>query len=137
MTAFKTYAPGTSRAPTTKAEFPTLILLLLPTVVTSTLGRSVRVSGYILYVGTYTIRGSKGIYAFRFDSGSGRLNPLGLQAKTENPSFFTVDSKRSLLYAVNEINDYRGTQSGSVCAYKVDGKNGRLHARRGPPPPGD
>ena len=84
-------------------------------------------SGYILYVGTYTIRGSKGIYAFRFDSGSGRLNPLGLQAKTENPSFFTVDSKRSLLYAVNEINDYRGTQSGSVCAYKVDGKNGRLH----------
>ena len=90
-------------------------------------GRSVRVSGYMLYVGTYTIRGSKGIYAFRFDSASGDLSPLGLQAETENPSFLTVDSKRALLYAVNEINDYRGGQSGSVRAYKVDGKKGRLH----------
>lgn len=101
------------------------ILLLLATVMTS-LERSANATSYLLYIGTYTIRGSEGIYAFRFDSNSGRLTPLGLQAKTENPSFLTIDSKRSLLFAVNEVNEYRGEPTGSVSVYKIERKTGRL-----------
>lgn len=102
------------------------ILLVSATLMTS-LEKSANASSYILYGGTYTVRGSEGIYAFRFDSDSGHLTPLGLQAKTDNPSFLTIDSKRSLLFAVNEVNEYRGKHTGSVSAYKIEGKTGRLH----------
>ena len=33
---------------------------------------------YLLYVGTYTDGQSKGIYAYRFDSDVGKLEPVGL-----------------------------------------------------------
>src|SRR5439155_18637088 len=35
---------------------------------------------YIAYIGTYTGKSSKGIYAFRFDASTGKLTPLGLAA---------------------------------------------------------
>ena len=41
----------------------------------------------IVYIGTYTGETSKGIYAFRFDDGSGELTPIGLVAETPSPSF--------------------------------------------------
>ncbi len=46
-------------------------------------------SEYYAYVGTYTQEGSdsKGIYAYRFDSSSQQLTPIGLAAQTINPSF--------------------------------------------------
>ena len=40
---------------------------------------------YLAYVGTYTDKGSKGIYAYRFDPSSGELGDLGLVATTDNP----------------------------------------------------
>src|SRR3954452_23014459 len=39
----------------------------------------------LLYIGTYTGPQSKGIYAYRFDSASGKLTPLGVAAETPNP----------------------------------------------------
>ena len=41
---------------------------------------------YVTYIGT-SGPNSKGIYAFRFNSKSGKLNPLGLVAETPRPSF--------------------------------------------------
>jgi len=38
--------------------------------------------GRLVYIGTYTGDSSKGIYAFRFDEGSGALSPVGLVAET-------------------------------------------------------
>ena len=35
----------------------------------------------LVYVGTYTQRGSKGIYVYRYDAASGALEDLGLAAK--------------------------------------------------------
>src|SRR2546427_818867 len=58
---------------------------------------------YLVYVGTYTIRGSQGIYAYRFDERTGQSVPLGLVAKTTSPSFLDVDPSRRFLYAVNEV----------------------------------
>ena len=42
-----------------------------------------------MYIGTYTGEASKGIYAFRFDDGSGALTAIGLVAETPSPSFLT------------------------------------------------
>jgi prolyl oligopeptidase len=77
---------------------------------------------YFAYVGTYTGRASEGIYVYRFDPATGAATPLGLAAKTENPSFLAVRPDGEYLYAVNEINP------GRVSAFRIDRKTGKLTA---------
>jgi 6-phosphogluconolactonase len=81
---------------------------------------------YLLYVGTYTEKDSKGIYAFRFDATSGDLTPAGLAAETINPSFLAVDPNHRFLYAVNEVPKYQGAVSGAVSAFAIDPLSGKL-----------
>src|SRR5262245_63269213 len=82
---------------------------------------------YIVYIGTYTGAKSKGIYAFRFDSATGRLTPLGLAAETENPSFLVLHPNRRFLYAVNEVDQFAGKKNnGSVSSFAVDKQTGKL-----------
>lgn len=81
---------------------------------------------YLVYVGTYTGPTSRGIYAYRFDAGTGKWTSLGLVAETTNPSFLTVAPSRRFLYAVNEVSDYQGQKSGSVSAFAVDRNSGKL-----------
>lgn len=81
---------------------------------------------YLAYVGTYTGPDSKGIQAFRFDAATGKSTPLGLVAETINPSFLAIDAGGRFLYAVNEVGDYKGGKSGSVSAFAIDRKTGKL-----------
>ena len=80
----------------------------------------------LIYVGTYTQHSGKGIYAFRFQISPPRLVALGVAAEASNPSFLVVHPNRRYLYAVNEDNLYQNRPSGSVSAYTIDEKNGRL-----------
>ena len=80
----------------------------------------------IAFVGTYTGAKSQGIYAFRFDTASGKLSPLGLVAQTKNPSFLSIHPNGRFLYAVNETDDYQGRKSGSVSAFSIDRHNAKL-----------
>lgn len=81
---------------------------------------------YLVYIGTYTGPKSQGIYAYRFDAATGRLNSLGLAATTVNPSFLAVHPNGRFLYAVNEITDYQGRKSGSISAFALDRRTGKL-----------
>ncbi len=83
-------------------------------------------SKYLVYVGTYTEKKSKGIYAFRFDPATGRLSALGLAAETVNPAFLAIDPSRRFLYAVNEISQCGGRSSGGVSAFAIDPGTGKL-----------
>lgn len=89
-------------------------------------------SKFLVYVGTYTEEGytknreSKGIYAFRFDAASGEFTPLGVAAESPNPSFLAVDPNRRFLYAVNEVQNYRGPNSGGVRSFAMDRATGKL-----------
>ncbi|MBL7849816.1 MAG: lactonase family protein [Cyclobacteriaceae bacterium] len=75
---------------------------------------------HLVYVGTYTGEGSEGIYAYRFNSTDGYLTPIGLAARTPNPSYFIIDPARKFLYAVQE------TDSGAICAFAIDHESGAL-----------
>jgi 6-phosphogluconolactonase len=78
----------------------------------------------LIFVGTYTNdKGStsRGIYAFRWDADAGKLAPLGLAAPTVNPNFLTLSPTRRHLYAVNDVDLYRGQKSGSVTSFAVEG----------------
>ncbi len=81
---------------------------------------------YLVYVGTYTERGSKGIYAYRYDSATGQLEDLGVAAETPSPSFLAISSNHKFLYAANETDVYQGQPSGSVSAFSIDAKTGKL-----------
>jgi 6-phosphogluconolactonase len=83
-------------------------------------------SGYLLYVGTYTQKTSKGIYAFRFQSESGDLMPLGLVAETPNPTYLALSANHRFLYAANEESNYQGTHSGLVSGFAIDHLSGKL-----------
>lgn len=83
---------------------------------------------YLVYVGTYSVRGSKGIYAYRFDEQTGKAVSLGLAAETTSPSFLAVDPGRRFLYAVNEVSNFQGQKSGAVSAFAIDRTTGKLTA---------
>src|SRR5437867_8689349 len=80
----------------------------------------------LVYIGTYTGEGSKGIYVSRFDAASGRLTPPELAAETRSPSFLAIHPNRKFLYAVGEVSDFDGKKSGAVSAFRIDKKNGKL-----------
>src|SRR5580692_8971343 len=81
---------------------------------------------FLLYVGTYTDHGSKGIYVYRFDSDTGKLTSLGLASESTSPSFLAVDSSGRFLYAVNETEHYDSQPTGAVSAFAIDSTNGKL-----------
>jgi 6-phosphogluconolactonase len=104
-------------------------LLLLTTILpmgTMTDATSAVKGKYLLFVGTYTDKESKGIYAYRFDPVSNQLLPLGVVAETTNPSFLITDRNARFLYAVNELQKYEGQASGGVSAFAIDQTSGRL-----------
>src|SRR5687767_15080127 len=85
---------------------------------------------YFVYAGTYTnpnaktTSAAKGIYAWRFDSKSGTLTPIGLVAETVNPAHVWATPDGRFLYAVNWS---AGEASGdTVSAFAIDRKTGSL-----------
>jgi 6-phosphogluconolactonase len=79
-----------------------------------------------VYVGTYTDGKSQGIYLFELDSDTGKMTPAGLATETTNPSFLAIHPNHRFLYAVNEIGEFGGKQSGAVSAFAIDPASGRL-----------
>jgi 6-phosphogluconolactonase len=77
---------------------------------------------YLFYVGTYTQEGSKskGIYAYSYDAETAQITPLGLAAETTNPSWVTIHPNGRFLYTVNEVENYKGPNSGGVSAFSID-----------------
>jgi 6-phosphogluconolactonase len=112
-----------------KQKFRAVILLC--TLLSFGSGALAKSGDYILFVGTYTEAnakptGSKGIYSYRFNRISGKLEPLGVAAEAVNPSFLAVTPGEKFLYAVNELQNYEGKASGGVTAFALDGNTGKL-----------
>jgi len=86
----------------------------------------------LVYVGTYTGEKSKGIYVFSLRTSGNEVSqnitlvPMGLAAETPNPSFIELDVKRRLLFAVNEVDEFQGKPTGSVSAFSIEQKTGKL-----------
>ena len=74
----------------------------------------------ILYTGTFSARGSKGIYVFQFDRKSGKLTEIQTVNEGASPSFMDFSPDRRFLYAIN------GDREGLVVAFSIDPASGRL-----------
>lgn len=84
--------------------------------------RTPNLKDLVLFVGTYTQKTSKGIYALRMDSETGKLSEIGLMAETVNPSFLAIHPNGKYLYATNEIGNFQGTSAGAVSAFSIPGE---------------
>jgi 6-phosphogluconolactonase len=80
-------------------------------------------SDCIVYVATYKSKSAAGIYAGRFDAASGRLSGISFAAETVNPSCLATHPNGRFLYASN---NYQGKGAGSVSAFAMDRKTGKL-----------
>ena len=105
-----------------------LIAAFLLTVLLAAAAPAQYSSKYLFYVGTYTEDGSKskGIYAYQYDGKTYQITPLGLAAETTNPSFVAFHPNGRFLYAVNEVGNYKGPNSGGVSAFSIDRATGKL-----------
>lgn len=74
----------------------------------------------IIYTGSFSNRGSKGIYVFQFDRGQGKLEEIQTVTDGKNPSFLALHPNGKYLYAVNEIG------AGVVMSFKIDPQTGFL-----------
>ncbi len=74
---------------------------------------------YTLFVGTYTNGESEGIYSLQFNSETGKLDSLKLEAKIPNPSFLKISKDKQHLYAVQETEDF-DSLGGGISAFKVN-----------------
>lgn len=83
---------------------------------------SAQAEQFLMFVGTYTKADgkSKGIYAYRFDSSTGKAEPLGLAAETPSPSWVALSADRRFLYAANEQG------AGAISAFALEGTTGKL-----------
>jgi 6-phosphogluconolactonase len=105
-----------------------LLRIFLFTVILLTSLAGAQSGKYLMYVGTYTGEksSSKGIYAYRYDAATQELTPLGLAAETTNPSWVAIHPNGRFLYAVNEVGNYNGPNSGGVSAFSIDRTTGKL-----------
>jgi 6-phosphogluconolactonase len=121
-------------------RIPISSLLLLVTLIMMNLPPAQAAdNNYLAYVGTYSDRGGKGIYAYRFDAKTGKLVDLGLAVATPDPSFLAISKDGKFLYAVNETSTYQGQPTGSVSSFAIHKDTGKMTplntlSSRGPGP---
>ena len=91
----------------------------------------------LVYVGTYTepirfgtgkiLQGKgEGIYVYRLDRSSGAMELVSKTTGITNPSYLAFDPTRRFLYAVNELKTYEDKPTGTISAFAVDPKTGKL-----------
>jgi len=74
-----------------------------------------------MLVGTYTGKGSEGIYTFRFDQANGKATLLD-STQVVNPSYVIPSEDGKLVYAVTETSD----STAALNAYRFDKQTGKL-----------
>src|SRR5215468_1156343 len=116
---------GMTRSRILRASLCAVVALV---VVFSSAAQAPHKGNYLFYIGTYTENGSKskGIYAYRYDAATQEITPLGLAAETTNPSWVALHPNGRFLYAVNEVQNYNGPNSGGVSAFAIDRATGKV-----------
>lgn len=78
---------------------------------------------FYLLIGTYTQKGSKGIYVYRFNATTGKAEWVSNTDSANSPSFVAISPDTKHIYAVNETG---GKNPGTVSSYAFDKSTGKL-----------
>ncbi len=83
------------------------------------------------YIGTYTSKGSEGVYVLELDRETGTVTEARVAAQQKDPSFLAISPNRRFLYAVSEVNSVDGKKGGGASAYQIDPASGNLELING------
>jgi 6-phosphogluconolactonase len=100
-----------------------ILLLFLFLVVISLQAQS---SKEIVYAGTFSARGSEGIYVYDFERSGSTLQLIQTVNTPESPTFLALHPSGKFLYSVNRGAVAGEKNSGSVSAYSIDQGTGKL-----------
>jgi 6-phosphogluconolactonase len=105
-----------------------LYLLAINTLVINSIEARVIGKGPVqnFFVGTYTEKGSEGIYRCGLDTETGKLIDLKLVAKSDNPSFLALTKDGNYLLSVNETIDPKGNKMGYIESFSVSTSGDKL-----------
>jgi 6-phosphogluconolactonase len=78
---------------------------------------------FYLFIGTYTGKGSKGIYVYKFNAANGTAKWVSNTENAVNPSYLAVAPSGKYIYAVNETGR---DQPGKVSSYSFNRNTGKL-----------
>jgi 6-phosphogluconolactonase len=79
-----------------------------------------------VYIGTYTGPKSKGIYVSKLDGATGKLSAPEVAAELKNPSFLAIAPNQKFLYAIGEVDEFKGQKAGGISAFSIDPGSGKL-----------
>lgn len=79
-----------------------------------------------LYVGTYSVRGSEGIYVYSFDREQKSFELVQTASTPESPSFIALSPDGQYLYSTNRGGLESHPDWGSVSSFSVDENSGEL-----------
>lgn len=105
---------------------PRPFALLLTLLVATFTALDVRGEDMIVYIGTYTGPKSQGIYMTRLDPAKGTLSAPEVAAELKNPSFLTIHPNQKYLYAIGEVDEFKGQKAGGITAFSIDAASGKL-----------
>lgn len=79
-----------------------------------------------LYVGTFSVRGSEGIYIFSFDRVNKKFENIGTAHSFNDPTFLTISPDNKHLYTANRQSVDTAKNKGSVTSFAIHPKTGLL-----------
>jgi 6-phosphogluconolactonase len=96
-----------------------LYLLLLSGLIFSGCNGKIR-----LFAGGFTQGNEKGFFVFDFNERNGNIVPVTESDAGPNPSYFCFSQDRGIIYSLNEVMDFKGSQGGGVTTLRYDPNTG-------------
>lgn len=86
-----------------------------------------RAAGEILWIGTFTAKGSEGIYSAEFDPATGEIGKAEVQAGADDPAFLALHPAKPVLYAIGRdtLSAYDFTADGKLALRNVVPSSGK------------
>lgn len=73
-----------------------------------------------LFAGGFTKGDQKGLSVFDFNPGTGKLNLISVIDAGPSPSYFCLSEKNKMIYAINEVMEFKGQFGGGLTTLKYD-----------------
>lgn len=80
----------------------------------------------ILYIGTYSENNSKGLYVLKFDRDQLSADTIQTVHDKKNPTFLALHPEKKYLYAAYREGKDENDPAGTILAYAIDEKTGKL-----------
>jgi 6-phosphogluconolactonase len=95
-----------------------LFIMLLPLIVQG--------QKEILYTGTYSERGSEGLYVYKFDRGNEVFSLLETHPEIKDPNFIAIHPSNNFLFCVNTDQSAEGKKYDAATSFKINPEDGSL-----------